>query len=228
MSKSADDALAALEKQLGGLSVGDADGFGGGEIEPDDDASTRTAVRYGDAAADPLFDDDGGGAAASTTANALGALGALGGDGAALIAYLEQTAAAFEAESGAPDPELRAKIAQLRAALHGRSAEVEAQASSVAAAPSRRSSGCSSSAPRIWRAPRAGCSTSSRSSATATRWRCSRACRRCGCRRSPRRATKRRSRPRASRKERIGQKISDASSSCGSAAAGGRPSARRT
>lgn len=136
MSKSsaADDALAALEKELGGLSVGDADGFGGGEIEPDDDASTRTAVRYGDAAADPLFDDDGGGAAASTTANALGALGALGGDGAALIAYLEQTAAAFEAESGAPDPELRAKIAQLRAALHGRSAEVEAQATSVAAA----------------------------------------------------------------------------------------------
>jgi len=136
MSKSsaADDALAALEKELGGLSVGDADGFGGGEIEPDDDASTRTAVRYGDAAADPLFDDDddGGGAAASTAA--LGALGALGGDGAALIAYLEQTAAAFEAESGAPDPELRAKIAQLRAALHGRSAEVEAQATSVAAA----------------------------------------------------------------------------------------------
>ena len=134
MSKasSADDALAALEKELGGLSVGDADGFGGGEIEPDDDASTRTAVRYGDAAADPLFDDDDGGAAASTAA--LGALGALGGDGAALIAYLEQTAAAFEAESGAPDPELRAKIAQLRAALHGRSAEVEAQASSVAAA----------------------------------------------------------------------------------------------
>ena len=136
MSKSsaADDALAALEKELGGLSVGDADGFGGGEIEPDDDASTRTAVRYGDAAADPLFDDDDDGAAASTTANALGALGALGGDGAALIAYLEQTAAAFEAESGAPDPELRAKIAQLRAALHGRSAEVEAQATSVAAA----------------------------------------------------------------------------------------------
>ena len=134
MSKasSADDALAALEKELGGLSVGDADGFGGGEIEPDDDASTRTAVRYGDAAADPLFDDDDGGAAASTAA--LGALGALGGDGAALIAYLEQTAAAFEAESGAPDPELRAKIAQLRAALHGRSAEVEAQATSVAAA----------------------------------------------------------------------------------------------
>ena len=82
--------------------MGDADGFGGGEIEPDDDASTRTAVRYGDAAADPLFDDDDDGAAASTTANALGALGALGGDGAALIAYLEQTAAAFEAESGAP------------------------------------------------------------------------------------------------------------------------------
>ena len=136
MSKSsaADDALAALEKELGGLSVGESDGFGGGEIEPDDDASTRTAVRYGDAAADPLFDDDddGGGAAASTAA--LGALGALGGDGAALIAYLEQTAAAFEAESGAPDPELRAKIAQLRAALHGRSAEVEAQATSVAAA----------------------------------------------------------------------------------------------
>ena len=131
MSKSADDALAALEKELGGLSVGDADGFGGGEIEPDDDASTRTAVRYGDAAADPLFDDDDG-AAASTAA--LGALGALGGDGAALIAYLEQMAAAFEAESGAPDPELRAKIAQLRAALHGRSAEVEAQATSVAAA----------------------------------------------------------------------------------------------
>ena len=135
MSKSsaADDALAALEKELGGLSVGDADGFGGGEIEPDDDASTRTAVRYGDAAADPLFDDDDGGGAAASTA-ALGALGALGGDGAALIAYLEQTAAAFEAEGGAPDPELRAKIAQLRAALHGRSAEVEAQASSVAAA----------------------------------------------------------------------------------------------
>ena len=132
MSKSADDALAALEKELGGLSVGESDGFGGGEIEPDDDASTRTAVRYGDAAADPLFDDDDGGAAASTAA--LGALGALGGDGAALIAYLEQTAAAFEAESGAPDPELRAKIAQLRAALHGRSAEVEAQATSVAAA----------------------------------------------------------------------------------------------
>ena len=131
MSKSsaADDALAALEKELGGLSVGESDGFGGGEIEPDDDASTRTAVRYGDAAADPLFDDDDDGAAASTAA-----LGALGGDGAALIAYLEQTAAAFEAESGAPDPELRAKIAQLRAALHGRSAEVEAQATSVAAA----------------------------------------------------------------------------------------------
>ena len=88
-------------------------------------------MRYGDAAADPLFDDDDG-AAASTAA--LGALGALGGDGAALIAYLEQMAAAFEAESGAPDPELRAKIAQLRAALHGRSAEVEAQATSVAAA----------------------------------------------------------------------------------------------
>lgn len=136
MSKSsaADDALAALEKELGGLSVGDADGFGGGEIEPDDDASTRTAVRYGDAAADPLFDDDDGGGGAAASTAALGALGALGGDGAALIAYLEQTAAAFEAESGAPDPELRAKIAQLRAALHGRSAEVEAQATSVAAA----------------------------------------------------------------------------------------------
>ena len=134
MSKSADDALAALEKELGGLSVGDADGFGGGEIEPDDDASTRTAVRYGETPAATRSSMTTTAAAASATANALGALGALGGDGAALIAYLEQTAAAFEAESGAPDPELRAKIAQLRAALHGRSAEVEAQASSVAAA----------------------------------------------------------------------------------------------
>ena len=107
MSKSADDALSALEKELGGLSVGDADGFGGGEIEPDDDASTRTAVRYGDAAADPLFDDDDGGGGAAASTAALGALGALGGDGAALIAYLEQTAAAFEAESGGRAAEAR-------------------------------------------------------------------------------------------------------------------------
>ena len=103
MSKSsaADDALAALEKELGGLSVGDAGGFGGGEIEPDDDASTRTAVRYGARRRPAVRRRRPGGFNRGPRR-----AGALGGDGAALIAYLEQTAAARgrerRARPGAP------------------------------------------------------------------------------------------------------------------------------
>lgn len=50
-----------------------------------------------------------------------------------LIEYLEGVAASFEAEAGAPDPEINAKIAQLRAVLAQRVTTVRSEASRIQA-----------------------------------------------------------------------------------------------
>lgn len=50
-------------------------------------------------------------------------------EAAQLITYLEGVAASFEAETGSPDPEIRAKIAQLKAVLAQRDATLSSEAS---------------------------------------------------------------------------------------------------
>jgi len=112
-----------------------------GQIEEDEDDShggLRSAVQYGD---DALFDileseQREPSAASELVSMATGGANempdedasvALTGDPGALIAYLEQMADTFEAQSGEEETEIRAKIATLRSVLEARSSVVRRQ-----------------------------------------------------------------------------------------------------
>jgi len=150
------DRLTELERAMGILSVDHAaagEHFDG-EIEdeePDEPPEGRAAVGYGDDTG--LFDEDDATGlmipnpespagcsdpeSPSPVASDLlgGDLGSLlGGDPGALIAHLEQMAAALEAESGEEESEIRAKIALLRSVLDDRPSVVQQQLARIATA----------------------------------------------------------------------------------------------
>ena len=117
--------IEALEAQFGNIGV--ADDFDG-EIEPDDEPNGRTAVVYDD---DPLLASPPPGGLSELASRAVHPGGG-GGGGEALLARLEAMAAQLEAESGEPEPGIRAQISTLRAVLTGQKEEVKVQARRLA------------------------------------------------------------------------------------------------
>ena len=131
MANNTPSPLGALERSILGTPNAMANlGLGEGEIEPDDSPDGRTAVQYG--GGDGLFSPDApsAGGLDAIGAGLMGVLGdpsALDGGAAgasALIANLEAMAADFERQSGEPETEIRAQIAQLRTVLAARPAAV--------------------------------------------------------------------------------------------------------
>jgi len=115
--------LAALEREVGLLSLGEEEAFDG-EIEPDDDEtnSGRAIVRYDDEA---LFAAEGPSDAPTPERGApppVALAGDAGGGVDALIAHLEATASELEAAGGQEEVEIRQKIALLRSVLEQRPA----------------------------------------------------------------------------------------------------------
>ena len=115
--------LAALEREVGLLSLGE-EAFDG-ELEPDDDETNagRAVVRYDD---EGLFAAEGSPSNVPTPDRVapppVALAGGAGGDVDALIAYLEATASELEAAGGQEEVEIRQKIALLRSVLEQRPA----------------------------------------------------------------------------------------------------------